>query len=38
MEVKKRWCGNGDRELLEEKRNHGYNDGERAVKLLQVRG
>jgi len=36
MEVKKKCCGDGDRELLEEKRNHGYSDGERAFKLLQV--
>jgi hypothetical protein len=37
MEVKKKCCGDGDRELLEEKKNHGYSDGERALKLLQVR-
>jgi hypothetical protein len=37
MEVKKKCCGDGDRKLLEEKGNLGYSDGERALKLLQIR-
>ncbi len=37
MDVKKKCCGDGDKELLEEKGNYGYNDGERAFKFPQVR-
>lgn len=37
MDVEKKCCGDGDKELLEEKGNYGYSDGERAFKFPQVR-
>jgi hypothetical protein len=34
LDVKKRWHGDNDRELLEEKMSHGNSDGEKVFKLL----
>jgi len=36
--MKRRWCGHGDGEILEEKGNHGNSDGERVFNFFAIRG
>ncbi len=38
LELKRWWCGDGDREILEEKGFHGSSDGERVLNFLQQVG